>query len=154
MNYLIAFAIIAFLLPFPYYFIYGPSAMAPPTVYAVDFLHSSNAPLFGFYSVILSVVFSFVLSMFFYGFGGVLAMFLEGTKFAYFIFSKGTSYFDLFLVVPQFLAVVAGMALAKAVTNELADKTRVRQNWFVPASYFVCSLNLVLLYFILRTWIA
>ncbi|MBI5636042.1 hypothetical protein HY993_03725 [Candidatus Micrarchaeota archaeon] len=154
MNYLLALAAIAFLLPLPYYFIYGPTAVAPLTPYKIDLLHSPYAPLFGFYAVLLGVFFSFLLSTFFYGFGAILAMLLEGMKFGYFIFSKGVSYVDFFFILPQLLAVAAGLALASAVAGELADKTRVRQNWFVPASYLTCATSLALLYFILRTWIA
>ncbi len=87
--------------------------------------------------------FSFLFSLFFFGYGGPIAMLIEGAKHGSFLASGATHALDAAFALPSLCACLAGVALGQGALREWRGEGSFFEEWRTAAAFFVTGIVLL-----------
>jgi hypothetical protein len=105
-------------------------------------------------SVLNSMLFVFLFSLLFFGLGAPLALGIEGLKYSSLYLAQAIPFYDLFYILPQFIAAYAATILGTGALADFQGNASVFDYWKDGVKYFLVALGLTAILLVLRPYVS
>ncbi len=118
---------------------YGAPSLGVRLQFSPPYAFASNDAL----GIINAFAFSFLASLFFFGYGAPIAMLVEGAKYGSFFVSGAIAPLDVAFAVPSLFACFAGIALGQGALREWRGTGSFFEEWRSGALFFAAGVVLL-----------
>ncbi len=128
----------------------GASLPQVPSLYYYGLEDWGNGKAVSLAGVVLAYLFVSVAALLFFGHAAPLAMAMEGLKYASAYSHASVHPYDFLFVIPQFIAVYAGLRLSANAEADFDHRGTVFKQWQFPLLLYVAGAALALVLYLVR----